>query len=131
MLAFTRHYDQQDLLVLANLGGTVEYVELDLARFKGRVPVELFGQNPFPRVGELPYLLTLGPYAFYWFELVREEAIAGGPRVEAAGRSPISRPGAVGTPCSGVRAGRSWKRRWPGSCRGAAGSRARPARSDG
>ena len=47
----------------------MEYVELDLSRFKGCAPVEVFGQNPFPRIGELPYLLTLGPYAFYWFRL--------------------------------------------------------------
>ncbi len=73
VLAFTRSYGDQDLLVLANLGGTVEYVELDLARFKGRIPIEIFGHNPFPRVGDLPYLLTLGPYAFYWFELARDD----------------------------------------------------------
>jgi maltose alpha-D-glucosyltransferase/alpha-amylase len=25
---------------------------------------------PFPKIGELPYLLTLGPYGFYWFQIV-------------------------------------------------------------
>jgi maltose alpha-D-glucosyltransferase / alpha-amylase len=34
------------------------------------VPVELFGETPFPRIGELPYLLTFAPHGFYWFKLV-------------------------------------------------------------
>jgi maltose alpha-D-glucosyltransferase/alpha-amylase len=44
-------------------------VELDLSRFKGMVPVEMTGTTEFPRIGELPYFLTLGGYAFYWFKL--------------------------------------------------------------
>ena len=47
-------------------------VELDLSRFQGRYPVELFGNSRFPRIGELPYLLTLAPRGFYWFQLVEE-----------------------------------------------------------
>ncbi len=69
VLAFVRHFGEDDLLVIANLSGTVEYVELDLATFKGSTPIELFGHTRFPRIGDLPYLLTLGPYAFYWFKL--------------------------------------------------------------
>ena len=45
--------------------------ELDLRRHKGSIPIEMFGGNIFPRVGDLPYLLTLGPYQFYWFRLRR------------------------------------------------------------
>jgi maltose alpha-D-glucosyltransferase/alpha-amylase len=33
------------------------------------IPVEMLGLTEFPRIGELPYFLTLGPYAFYWFKL--------------------------------------------------------------
>ena len=44
-------------------------VELDLRRWEGMVPVELLGGVPFPSIGELPYLLTLGSYGFYWFRL--------------------------------------------------------------
>ena len=43
--------------------------QLDLSRFAGRTPVELIGRVHFPRIGELPYLLTLGPHDFLWFEL--------------------------------------------------------------
>ena len=27
------------------------------------------GNTRFPRIGELPYLLTLGPRGFFWFRL--------------------------------------------------------------
>jgi maltose alpha-D-glucosyltransferase/alpha-amylase len=46
-------------------------VELDLKPYKGNILVEMFGRNIFPRIGDLPYLLTLGPYQFYWFRLRR------------------------------------------------------------
>jgi maltose alpha-D-glucosyltransferase/alpha-amylase len=48
-------------------------VELDLSAYKGRHPVELFGRSRFPKIGDLPYLLTLGPREFFWFELVADE----------------------------------------------------------
>ena len=55
-------------------------MSLDLHEFEGRVPVELWSRNAFPPVGELPYLLTLGPHNFFWFKLASpEEAKAGQP----------------------------------------------------
>jgi maltose alpha-D-glucosyltransferase/alpha-amylase len=32
-------------------------------------PVEMLGRVHFPRIGELPYLLTLAPHGFYWFSI--------------------------------------------------------------
>jgi maltose alpha-D-glucosyltransferase/alpha-amylase len=69
VLAFIRRHGDERILVVANLSRMAQYVELDLSEYRGMVPVELFGQTEFPSVGELPYLLTLGPYAFYWFSL--------------------------------------------------------------
>jgi maltose alpha-D-glucosyltransferase/alpha-amylase len=69
VLAFLRRHGESTVLVVANLSRFAQYVELDLSRFRGATPVELFGNTPFPPIGELPYLLTLGPYAFYWLEL--------------------------------------------------------------
>ena len=69
VLAFLRRYDEERILVVANLSRFAQYVELDLSEFNGLVPRELFGETEFPRIGELPYLLTLGPHAFYWFSL--------------------------------------------------------------
>jgi maltose alpha-D-glucosyltransferase/alpha-amylase len=59
----------QQVLVVANLSRHPQYVELDLSEFRGMRPIELFGQTSFPPIGDLPYLLTLGPHAFYWLAL--------------------------------------------------------------
>jgi maltose alpha-D-glucosyltransferase/alpha-amylase len=57
------------ILVVANLSRFAQYVELDLASFKGCTPIEPFGETPFPPVGDAPYVITLGPHGFYWFSL--------------------------------------------------------------
>ena len=69
-----RQFEDEVILVVANLSRHVQFVELDLAKFKGAHPVELFGRTRFPTVGDLPYLLTLGGHAFYWFSLERATA---------------------------------------------------------
>ncbi len=79
VLAFIRSTDEERVLVVANLSSHNQYVELDLSSFAGRQPVDLFGRNPFPAIGDLPYLLTLAPHAFYWFALVEEGAELGRP----------------------------------------------------
>ncbi|HEY9280531.1 MAG TPA: maltose alpha-D-glucosyltransferase [Eoetvoesiella sp.] len=69
ILAYLREYEDTSLLCVSNLSNASQPVELDLSAFNGRVPIELLGGTPFPTIGELPYLLTLPPYGFYWFEL--------------------------------------------------------------
>jgi maltose alpha-D-glucosyltransferase/alpha-amylase len=69
VLAFIRHYEETRILVVANLSRLAQYVELDLSEFLGMVPMEMLSGVEFPPVGELPYLLTLGPHAFFWFAL--------------------------------------------------------------
>ena len=69
VLAFIRAYEGEQILVVANLSRFVQYVELDLSKFKGTTLIELFGRTPFPQVGDLPYLLTLGPHGFFWFSI--------------------------------------------------------------
>jgi maltose alpha-D-glucosyltransferase/alpha-amylase len=72
ILAFVRKWGDQQVLVVANLSRHGQFVELDLSRFAGMVPVELFGKTRFPEIGgERPYLLTLGSYDFFWFSLER------------------------------------------------------------
>ncbi|MBA2578175.1 MAG: maltose alpha-D-glucosyltransferase, partial [Euzebyaceae bacterium] len=70
VFAFLRENREQVILVVANLSATAQPVQLDLSEFAGRVPVELLGGTHFPPVGDLLYLLTLGPHGFYWFQLV-------------------------------------------------------------
>jgi maltose alpha-D-glucosyltransferase/alpha-amylase len=69
VLAFVRSYRDERILVVANLSRFVQCAELDLAAFKGLVPVEMLGRSAFPPIGEQPFLVTLGSYAFYWFAL--------------------------------------------------------------
>ena len=69
ILAFLRRYQDECILVVANLSRLVQYVELDLAAFKGIQPVEMFGRVTFPPIGESLYFLTLGPHSFFWFLL--------------------------------------------------------------
>jgi maltose alpha-D-glucosyltransferase / alpha-amylase len=69
VLAYVRRWEKETILVVNNLSGSAQAVELDLRRYKGHILIELFGRNIFPRIGELPYLLTMGPYQFYWFRL--------------------------------------------------------------
>jgi maltose alpha-D-glucosyltransferase/alpha-amylase len=33
----------------------------------------MFGRSRFPKIGELPYLLTLAPRGFFWFLLRKGE----------------------------------------------------------
>jgi maltose alpha-D-glucosyltransferase / alpha-amylase len=69
VLAYLRRHEGEDILCVANLSRSAQAVELDLARFAGRVPLELPSQQAFPPIGALPYMLTLPGYAHYWFEL--------------------------------------------------------------
>jgi maltose alpha-D-glucosyltransferase/alpha-amylase len=71
ILAYLRRLGKETVLVVNNLSGTAQAVELDLKRYKGNILIEMFGNNIFPRVGDLPYLLTLAPYQFFWFRLRR------------------------------------------------------------
>ena len=75
ILAYLREFGDDTILCVANLSRSAQPVELNLAAFKGRVPVEMLGRNPFPPVGELPYLLTISAYGFYWFRLSTDAAV--------------------------------------------------------
>jgi maltose alpha-D-glucosyltransferase/alpha-amylase len=72
VLVYLRQYGDDTILCVANLSRSAQPVELDLAAHKGAVPIELLGRTSFPPIGDLPYLLTLPGYAFYWFRLSRE-----------------------------------------------------------
>jgi maltose alpha-D-glucosyltransferase/alpha-amylase len=69
VIAFIRRYQDECILVIANLSRFVQYVELDLSAFKGRTPIELFSRTEIPPIGDKPYFITLGPHDFYWFSL--------------------------------------------------------------
>ncbi|HZT77368.1 MAG TPA: maltose alpha-D-glucosyltransferase [Vicinamibacterales bacterium] len=72
VLAYLRRDDKETILVVSNLSRTVQPAALDLRSFAGLTPVEMGGLTEFPRIGDDPYFLTLGPYASYWFTLQQE-----------------------------------------------------------
>ncbi len=69
VLAYLRRYEEEIVLVVANLSRFAQPVELDLKQFAGCIPVELFGRTDFPGITDGYYPLTLGPNSFYWFSL--------------------------------------------------------------
>jgi maltose alpha-D-glucosyltransferase/alpha-amylase len=65
------HGGSDTVLCVCNLSRFAQPAELPLQRWEGQTPIELLGRVPFPKIGELPYFVTLAPYGFYWFELVQ------------------------------------------------------------
>ncbi|MDX5422684.1 MAG: maltose alpha-D-glucosyltransferase, partial [Hymenobacteraceae bacterium] len=74
VLAFIREYEDETILVIANLSRFPEAVELDLQEYKGHVPVEVFSKNKFPGIKDEQYLFTIGGHGYYWMELKPQEA---------------------------------------------------------
>ena len=110
----------KSILCVANLARSAQPVELDLARYRGRVPVEMLGRTAFPPIGELPYLLTLPAHGFYWFRLATRRGSAGA-GTRSAWRAKSCRCwccSTAGTACSAI----AW-------CPGASAWRRRCARS--
>jgi maltose alpha-D-glucosyltransferase/alpha-amylase len=69
VLVYVRQYRDEAILCVANLSRSAQAAELDLSPWKDRVPLEMLGRTRFPAIGELPYMVTLAPYGFYWFQL--------------------------------------------------------------
>jgi maltose alpha-D-glucosyltransferase/alpha-amylase len=74
VLAYVRQYGDEVILCVANLSRSAQATELDLSAWKDRVPLEMLGRTKFPAIGELPYMITLAPYGFYWFQLKPRDA---------------------------------------------------------
>ena len=73
VLAYAREYKDDVVLCVNNLSRFPQPIELNLQTWAGAIPIELTGRVPFPRVGQLPYLLTLPGHGFYWFQLTSPE----------------------------------------------------------
>src|SRR5204862_1694592 len=82
IFAHVRRYEDDIVLCVHNVARSAQAVELDLSQFAGMVPEEMFGQTRFPPIGDLPYLLTLGPHSFYWFVLERAPLDGAGEAVD-------------------------------------------------
>ncbi|MBN8920442.1 MAG: maltose alpha-D-glucosyltransferase [Rhizobiales bacterium] len=73
VLCYVRQHGGETILCVANLSRSAQAAELDLSEWRGRVPMELLGRTRFPRIGDGPFVVTLAPYGFFWFNLVEEE----------------------------------------------------------
>jgi maltose alpha-D-glucosyltransferase/alpha-amylase len=69
VLAYIRQHGDEVILCVANLSRSAQATELNLSAWKDRIPLEMLGRTRFPPIGELPYMITLAPYGFYWFQL--------------------------------------------------------------
>jgi maltose alpha-D-glucosyltransferase/alpha-amylase len=82
ILAFTRTYEDQTMLVIVNLSRYTQPVELDLASFAGYQPVEVFSKNKFPMIKQDdPYFFTLGSHDCQWFVLEKIHSAVDGRHV--------------------------------------------------
>ncbi|MDT0685876.1 maltose alpha-D-glucosyltransferase [Autumnicola psychrophila] len=73
IIAYTRTYEEEDILVLGNLSRFPQAAELELEGYEGYTPIEVFSHNKFPKVSEDPYLFTMGPHGYYWFVLEKDK----------------------------------------------------------
>lgn len=73
VLAFIRRYKDEVILIVTNLSRFSQVVELDLSKFSGYIPEDIFSGNKFPKIKDVSYILTLGRYDYFWFVLKKEE----------------------------------------------------------
>jgi maltose alpha-D-glucosyltransferase/alpha-amylase len=102
VLVYLRRYRKEVILAVANLSRFAQPVELDLAEFRGQVPVEMIGRTEFPMIGELPYFLTLGPHSFYWFRIEPQAELIRLAGAGEKGSAPAFSPLTIGENWQGV-----------------------------
>ena len=91
VLAFVRADDREQVLVVANLSRYAQCAAIDLGRFEGQMPTEMFGRTAFPHITKEPYFLTLSPHAFYWFAIEPKPVGGNGAVVVPAAEMPSLR----------------------------------------
>lgn len=74
VLAFLRKFEDEAMLIVANLSRYPQRLDLDLSDYAGFIPEEIFGKNNFSTIERSPYSIMLGPYDYYWFALRQEKA---------------------------------------------------------
>jgi maltose alpha-D-glucosyltransferase/alpha-amylase len=74
VLTFVRESDGDTVLCVNNLSRFPQPIEMSLQHWNGYTPIEMTGYVEFPRIGQLPYLLTLPGHGFYWFQLRAPES---------------------------------------------------------
>jgi maltose alpha-D-glucosyltransferase / alpha-amylase len=86
VLAFVKEFEEERILVVVNFSRFPQAVELDLARWQGLRPMEVFSHNRFPAIAATPYFLTMGPHDYFWLTL---EPVADPSRIGEAFAPPL------------------------------------------
>ncbi len=73
VLTFVKEYEEEKILVIANLSRFAQPLELDLSRWQGLRPVEVFSHNRFPVITAAPCFYTMGPHDYLWLALEPEQ----------------------------------------------------------
>jgi maltose alpha-D-glucosyltransferase / alpha-amylase len=74
VLTFIRSFEDENILVVINLSRFSQTVTVDLCRYAGMIPEEVFSRNRFPLIQETRYHFTMGPHDSFWFTLRSTEA---------------------------------------------------------
>ncbi|OGW35637.1 MAG: maltose alpha-D-glucosyltransferase [Nitrospirae bacterium GWD2_57_9] len=74
VLTFNRCFEDEKLLIVINLSRFSQTVTVDLSRYAGMIPEEVFSRNRFPIIQESRYHFTMGSYDCFWFVLRSTEA---------------------------------------------------------
>ncbi|MDA8059509.1 MAG: alpha-glucosidase C-terminal domain-containing protein, partial [Nitrospiraceae bacterium] len=69
IMSYLRTFEGKVVLVINNLSDSTESLSIDLSRYSGWTPVEMFSQTPFPEISRLPYHFSVSPYGFFWLLL--------------------------------------------------------------
>lgn len=75
ILTFVRNYGDEIILIAVNLSRFSQSVSLDLSKYAGYVPKDIFSDNHFPQIQETPYILTMGFHDYFWLYLEKVESL--------------------------------------------------------
>ncbi len=80
ILIFSRTFEDETMLCIINLSRNAQAATVDLSEYEGHTPEEVFSLSHFPGITSRPYTVTLGPYGYFWFKLIRTEEEIGSRR---------------------------------------------------
>ncbi|MDO5668737.1 MAG: maltose alpha-D-glucosyltransferase [Corynebacterium sp.] len=72
VLTYLREYKDETILCVNNLSDRPQAVALDLSEFSGVIPRELSGGESFPPIKHYPWVVTLAPHGYFWFDISKE-----------------------------------------------------------
>lgn len=75
VLSFTRQYEDETVVVVINLSRFSQVARLELSKYAGLAPKEMFSRNTFPLISKRPYTITLGPHSHFWLLLPKEREV--------------------------------------------------------